>query len=86
MASMDVDVPDVAIEDTIISVLSQAEPSSKAEGKKPLSVRVDEAHPFDLEAYDASYSGELLSRYYALYALLNLFKQIERRYIDYCIS
>lgn len=61
MASMDVDVPDVAIEDAIISALSQTESSSKAEGKKPLSVRVDEAHPFDLEAYNASYSGELES-------------------------
>ncbi|KAL5478528.1 hypothetical protein ACEPAI_2712 [Sanghuangporus weigelae] len=55
MASMDVDVPDVAVEDAAPAA-AQIESTIKAEGKKPLVVRVDEAHPFDLEAYNASYS------------------------------
>ena len=85
MTSMDIDVPDVPVED-IANTLPSSESIAKAEGKKPLAVPVDEAHPFDLEAYDASYSGELLSRCYALFVPLNTLKQIERRYIDYCIS
>ena len=39
---------------------AQLETSAKAEGKKPVTtVVVDDAHPFDLDAYISAYNGEL---------------------------
>lgn len=63
MSSMDVDTQDIILEDAAPSQ-SQAEPAvatMKAEGKKPMAIPVDDAHPFDLEAYNASYSGAHLT-------------------------
>lgn len=37
---------------------AQIETAGKVEGKKPNPVLVDDAHPFDLDAYISSYSGE----------------------------
>jgi hypothetical protein len=36
--------------------------SSTAEIKAPAAVRVDDEHPFDLDAYAANYSGATLLR------------------------
>jgi hypothetical protein len=36
--------------------------SSTAEIKAPAAVRVDDEHPFDLDAYAANYSGTALPR------------------------
>lgn len=63
MSSMDVDTQDIIPED-LTPAQSQNEPmvaTMKAEGKKPMAVPVDDAHPFDLEAYNASYSGAHLT-------------------------
>lgn len=46
---MDVDIPEE----------SQAFTASKATGKRPVIISVDDAHPFDLEAYISSYTGML---------------------------
>ena len=41
----------------VVEELPNTEGLMKAEGKKPIVVRVDDAHPFDLEQYIAAYSG-----------------------------
>ena len=55
---MDVDIPDVAIEDIGVSQFSDTQ-LAKAEDKKPIVVPVDDAHPFNVESYISSYSSAL---------------------------
>ncbi len=46
---MDVDIQDAHIQEN--------ETASRTEAKKPMIVTVDEAHPFELDAYISAYSG-----------------------------
>lgn len=55
MQSMDVDQEPMLVD---MVHMQPGELSEKAEGKKPLLVTVDEAHPFELESYIAAYSGK----------------------------
>ena len=49
---MDVDTPSLLADD-----VQGIDTIAKVEGKKPMSVPVDDAHPFDLEAYISQYSS-----------------------------
>lgn len=57
---MEIDPPELTEEGAILQGQTQAqiETAGKVEGKKPNPVLLDDAHPFDLDAYISSYSGE----------------------------
>lgn len=58
---MDIDTIDQYHEDTSHG----KETTDRPDGKKPLTVLVDDAHPFELEAYVSSYSGKLQLQLFA---------------------
>ena len=53
---MEVDIPDVALEDSLPSQQTETQ-ATKLEEKKPIVVEVDDSHPFDVESYISAYSG-----------------------------
>jgi hypothetical protein len=63
---MDVDPP---IEDVEMEYYGATQPeASSSRAAATWSIVVDEAHPFDLDAYISGYSGAHVSRYSALFA------------------